>query len=177
MTNEKKIFEVEGVTLYDVDGTIFAEVNGDRNPVTFDKDDANRNEPLTRENVTEMTLYEDGGDRILPSDCFEEHVHYLKDWESEDGYARDEIAEFLHNYFEDEIEQGDENARDYWKDLLLDEIQWEYDSFCENNEAELEGKTEAEKKEMFLNDYLYGDNGEVLDYDEAMDELGWEDED
>lgn len=106
MTNEKKIFEVEGVTLYDVDGAIFAEVNGERNQVTFDKDDANRNEPLTRENVTEMNLYEDGGDRILPSDCFEEHVHYLKDWESEDGYARDEIAEFLHDYFEDELSRA-----------------------------------------------------------------------
>ena len=173
---ETKLTTIENVTLYDVDGENFSEVNGVRQHVKFDAYECERGIDLTRSNITDkMMLNEDGGDKRLPSEFFAETITYWEPVEEQDEYIRDEIADYLQDYFFDELNEADEDAREYWKDCLKDELWSEYEIWLEKN-SEYQDSSTRERKEAFLDEYL-DDKDEILDFDEAMDELYEESDD
>lgn len=176
MSNEKKIFEFEGITLYDVDGEIFSEVNGVRQHVKFDAYEDERGIDLSRSNITEkMMLNEDCEDKRLPSKFFAETITYWEPVEEQDEYSRDKIAEYLQNYFSDELDEADEDAKEYWKDFLKFELRPEYEIWLAEN-PEYQDSPTRKRKEAFLKDYL-SNKDEILDFNEAMAELYEESDD
>lgn len=155
--NENLLKVVNGVQIFEISGAIYAkQPDEERRAVTFDAHENEQSIPLTRENISRMGLYADeNGKGYLPSDFFAGSVHY-DDWYNEDETTREQIGDFLFEYFKSEIEAMDRDAIEYWKQFTLDHVQDDYFRYCEDHSDELEGMTDAEKKEAFCDWYMDG---------------------
>lgn len=149
--------DFDGVTILQIDGAIFAELpNGEMNPVLFNAHEHLMGIPLSYDNMMEMGLFVDTnserGKSYLPSEFFEESIHYAGAWD-EVPETRDKIARFLAEYFAVVIDSMDKSTIAYYRNLMFDEIENSYDFFCRQKNYDDSEEPDKERIEEFVTWY------------------------